>query len=222
MTEIRVLIVDDHAILRHGLQAMLGYQSDIRVVGEAQNGNDALTQLADLRPDVILMDIAMQGMNGLEATRIIRERYPRIRVLILSQHEDRQYVVPLLQAGASGYVLKRALGTDLISAIRAVFNGEIYLDPGINMVLVDEIRLRNPDKLVPAESLTVREREILHYIVQGLTNSQIAVKLSLSTKTVEWHRANLMSKLDTHNVADLVRFALMHGLGGDELKEDLS
>ena len=216
MPEIRVLLVDDHAILRDGIRALLSFQDDILVVGEARNGEDAIQQVEELRPDVVLMDIAMPGINGLEATRLICHDHPECRVLILSQHEDRQYVVPLLQAGASGYLLKRALGDDLIHAIRKVFDGETYLDPAVNAVLVDVIRKPNAEEPPLAEPLTQREREILTQIVLGLTNSQIAVKLSLSVKTVEWHRANLMSKLDTHSVADLVRFALQHGLVSDE------
>jgi len=204
--------VDDHAILREGLRAMLGYYDDIEVVGEAQDGAQALSQVDELRPDIVLMDIAMPGMNGLEATRAIRERFPDTRVLILTQHEDPQYVLPLMQAGASGFVSKRALGADLINAIRVVAQGEIFLYPTAATTIVQEMRRLRDSATTTPESLTPREVEILTHIVEGKTNAQIAVDLSISVKTVEWHRANLMSKLDVHSVADLVRYALEHEL----------
>ena len=219
MNKIRVLLVDDHAILREGLRALLSFQSDIEVVGEATNGEEAIHRVGELKPDIILMDIAMPGINGLEATQHICRQYPNSRVIILSQHEDRQYVVPLLQAGASGYILKRAIGEDLYSAIRKVYLGETYLDPALNTIIIEEIRQPLSKQTALPDPLTQREMEILKYIVLGSSNSQIAVKLSLSTKTVEWHRSNLMNKLNTHNVADLVRYALQHGLVDDKREE---
>lgn len=209
MSEIRLLLVDDHAILTAGLHALLGYYDDIEIVGEARDGAAALELVRELRPDVVLMDIAMPGLNGIEATRIIRERYPHIRVLVLSQHGDRQYVLAVLKAGASGYILKRALGSDLLGALRAVAKGETYLHPEVSAVLVEEVQC-------PDEPLTLREKEILEHIVRGETNPQIAASLSLSVKTVEWHRSNLMSKLNVHNAAELVRTALEQGLVVDE------
>ena len=140
MNKIRVLLVDDHSILREGLRALLSFQADIEVVGEATNGEEAIHRVGELRPDIILMDIAMPGINGLEATQQICRQYSNSRVIILSQHEDRQYVVPLLQAGASGYILKRAIGEDLYSAIRKVYLGETYLDPALNAIIIEEIR----------------------------------------------------------------------------------
>jgi DNA-binding NarL/FixJ family response regulator len=213
--EIQILLVDDHALLRDSLRALLSYYDDLLVVGEAQDGAEALAKVEALKPDVILMDVAMQRMNGLEATRLISQRFPNSRVLILSQHEDRQYVLPLLHAGAAGYILKRALGTDLISAIRAVYRGETYLHPSVSTILLDEMRRRQTPGSVSPDALTGRELQVLKLIVQGMTNSQIALALTLSVKTVEWHRANLMSKLDTHNTADLVRYALQHRLIND-------
>jgi DNA-binding NarL/FixJ family response regulator len=158
------------------------------------------------------MDIAMPGMNGLEATRLIRERFPQIRVLILTQHEDPQYVLPSLQAGASGFVSKRALGNDLITALRVVARGETFLFPTAATMVVEEIRRRRDETALTPEALTPRELEILQLIVAGKTNLQMAAELSISVKTVEWHRSNLMSKLDVHTVADLVRYALEHEL----------
>ncbi len=212
MAKIHVLLVDDHAILREGLRALLSYYDDIEVVGEAQDGAESLVRVRELQPDVVLMDIAMPGMNGLEATRLIREQHPQTRVLILTQHEDPQYVLPLLEAGASGFVTKRALGNDLITALRVVARGETFLYPTAATAVVDEIRRRREDAAVSPESLTPRELEILDHIVAGETNAQTAAALSISVKTVEWHRANLMSKLDVHSVADLVRYALEHEL----------
>ena len=205
MPKIRVLLADDHAILSAGLRALLGYYDDIEIVGEARHGTEAVELVRELRPDVVLMDIAMPGLNGIEATRLIRRQYPHTRVLILSQHGERQYVLAVLQAGASGYILKRALGSDLLGALRAVARGETYLHPEVSTVLVEEVRC-------PRELLTPREREILAHIVHGETNPQIAASLSLSIKTVQWHRTNLMSKLNAHNAAELVRLALQRGL----------
>ncbi len=205
MPEMRLLLVDDHAILSAGLRALLGYYDDIEIVGEARDGTEALELVGKLRPDVVLMDIAMPGLSGIEATRLIREQYPHTRVLVLSQHAEGQYVLAVLQAGASGYVLKRALGADLLQALRAVARGETYLHPELSTVLVEEVRS-------PGESLTPREKEILAHIVHGETNAQIAASLSLSVKTVEWHRNNLMSKLNAHNAAELVHVALQRGL----------
>jgi DNA-binding NarL/FixJ family response regulator len=207
--EIRLLLADDHAILSAGLRALLGYYDDIDIVGEADNGTEAVQLVGELRPDVVLMDIAMPGLDGIEATRLIREQYPHTQVLVLSQHAERQYVMAVLKVGASGYILKRALGSDLLQALRAVSRGETYLHPEVAAVLVEEVRC-------PGETLTPREREILAHIVHGETNSQIAASMSLSIKTVQWHRTNLMSKLDAHNAAELVRIALERGLVVDE------
>jgi two-component system, NarL family, response regulator NreC len=222
MSKTRVLIVDDHAILREGLRALLSYYDDVEVVGEAQDGAESLARVRELLPDVVLMDIAMPGMNGLEATRQIRDQFPQTRVLVLTQHEDPQYVMPLLHAGASGFVTKRALGTDLINAVRVVAQGETFLYPTAATAVVEEMRRRSEGAANAPESLTPRELEILKHIVDGQTNAQIAVALSISIKTVEWHRANLMSKLDVHSVADLVRYAMEHELteksGSEEYK----
>ena len=205
MTKIRLLLVDDHTILIEGLRAYLSYYDDVEVVGEDHDGAEALASVDKLRPDIALMDIAMPGINGITATRLIREQYPQTRVLVLTQHEEKQYVLALLKAGASGYILKRALGSDLINALRTVARGGTFLYPTVATLLVEEMKH-------PTVSLTPREAEVLQHIVRGETSSQIADSLSLSVKTVEWHRSNLMSKLNVHGVADLVRYALEHGL----------
>ncbi|HOQ97933.1 MAG TPA: response regulator transcription factor [Anaerolineae bacterium] len=205
VSKIRVLLADDHAILSAGLRAFLSDYDDVEVVGDARDGAEVVARAAELRPDVVLMDIAMPGMNGIEATRIIRERYPQTRVLVLTQHEERWYVLALLRAGASGYILKRALGSDLMAALRIVAGGGVFLHPEASRTLLEEIQQ-------PTEPLTPREIEILQHIVDGKTSPQIAECLSLSVKTVEWHRGNLMSKLHVHNTAELVRSALQLGL----------
>jgi DNA-binding NarL/FixJ family response regulator len=206
--EIRVLLADDHAILSAGLRALLDYYDDIEIVGDARDGTQAVQLAGELCPDVVLMDIAMPGLNGVEATRLIRQQYPHTQVLVLSQHGERQYVSAVLRAGASGYILKRALGSDLVEALRAVARGETYVHPEVSTVLVEEVRS-------PGEPLTPREKEILAHIVHGETNSRIAASLSLSVKTVEWHRSNLMGKLNVHSAAELVRIALERGLVAD-------
>ena len=216
MSKIRVLLVDDHPILRDGLSALLSHYDDIEVVGEAQDGLEALAHIKNLQPDIVLMDIAMQGMGGIEATQEIHRQFPGIRVLVLSQHEDWRYIKPLLQAGASGYVTKRALGIDLITALHVVAQGETFLQPSIASIVTEQLRAQTETEGVPIETLTPREQEILEYIASGKTNPQIAVMLCLSVKTVEWHRANLMNKLDVHSVADLVRYALQHELVNKE------
>ncbi len=208
MSRTRVLLTDDHAILRVGLRAFLERYDDVEVVGEAQDGAEAVRCVEVLQPDIVLMDIAMPGMNGLEATQQIRRQYPRTRVLILTQHEEQQYIMPLLQAGASGYVLKRALGADLISALRTVAQGGIFLYPSVAETVLDQVQCKSSS----IGTLTPRETEVLKHIAHGESNPQIAAALTLSVKTVDWHRTNLMSKLGLHSVADLVRYALRNGL----------
>jgi DNA-binding NarL/FixJ family response regulator len=211
LSNISVLLVDDHTILREGLRALLNCYDDVQVVGEAKNGAIALDQVEALRPDVVIMDIAMPVMDGFESTRLIHQNYPQSRVLVLTQYEEKEYVLPLLQAGASGFVLKQALGTDLINAIRTVAQGGTFLYPSVATVALEE--LRKPTKETEeGNALTLREREILSQIVGGKTNAQIAAALSLSIKTIEWHRGNLMSKLGVHSVADLVRKAMQDHL----------
>lgn len=213
MSKIRILIVDDHAILREGLRALLSYYDDVDVVGEAQDGLEALQLVEKTKPDIVLMDIAMPGMNGFEATRQISERFPNTHVLVLTQYEDWQYVMPLLKAGAEGYILKRALGADLISAVRAISKGDSFLYPPVAKVVLDQVQQSGDRLSVQTKDLTGREKEVLAYIMEGKTNRQIAHVLSLSIKTVEWHRSNIMEKLGVSSLAELVHYVFKYDLG---------
>jgi DNA-binding NarL/FixJ family response regulator len=209
MATIRIFLADDHTIVREGLSLLLSRQEDMEVVGEAQDGEEAIARVLELHPDIVLMDISMPGMNGLQATRKIREQHPETRVLVLTQHEDREFILPILEAGASGYVLKRALGVDLVNALRAVAKGETFLDPTVTTSILEQVQhIASSGKPL----LTPREQDILRRIAQGKTNPEIAADLSLSVKTVDWHRMNIMSKLNLHNVVDLVRYAIKSGL----------
>lgn len=212
--QIKVLLVDDHAILREGVHALLAREPDILVVGEAADGQEALEQVPRLKPDVVIMDIVMPRMNGLEATRLITERHPESRVLILSMYDDHEYVVQIIQAGASGYVLKRVVTEDLVRAIRVVYAGESFLYPPIAAKLIgDYLRVTKGERGEgPGEPLTAREREVLKLIADGHTNQAIAEQLGLSRKTVDSHRANAMRKLDLHDVTEVVKYALRTGM----------
>ncbi len=212
MPRIRLLLVDDHAILLEGLRALLRYYADIDVVGEAKNGVEAIEMVERLHPDIVLMDIAMPGMNGIEATKLIRERYPKSQVLVLSQYEAKEYVLPLIRSGAAGYILKSSMGADLIDALHSVARGDIYLSPTVAKVLAEEFRNPISDSEFVAEPLTLRESQILKFIADGKTNTQIALALSIRLNTIVWHRANLMSKLGVHSAAELVSYAWQHKL----------
>lgn len=209
MNKIRVLLADDHTILRDGIRALLDDQADIEVIGEAEDGLSTVKMVAKLKPDVVIMDIAMPMLNGLEATRQIQRDYPQVRVLILTMHENEEYIRQVLAAGALGYVLKDAAAHDLLGAIRAVYRGEAVLSPAITRLVIEDY-LRWGD-IRPADisnGLTPREREILQLIAEGYTNKEIAEILSLSVKTIQSHRSNLMSKLDLHDRGELIKYAI--------------
>ncbi|MBI2759051.1 MAG: response regulator transcription factor [Chloroflexi bacterium] len=212
MMKIRILLVDDHAVLRAGIRALLDMQPDIEVVGEAGEGQQAVTRVRELQPDVVLMDVGMPGLDGMAATRQIKEAYPQTRILILTQHENKEYVLPALKIGASGYVLKRAEGDELLTAIRAVHAGGTFLDPAIASLLADNARRGPGAPSDPFDGLTDREREVLILLAQGKTYQQIAETLFISSKTVDFHRTNLMRKLNLENRAELTRFALQRDL----------
>ncbi len=209
MDPIRILVVDDHAVLREGICALLVQHEDLSVVGEACNGEQALEQVDALKPDVILMDITMPGMDGLEATREIKARRPETRILVLTQHENKEYVLPLLQAGAAGYILKKAGGAELVNAIRAVFSEGAFLHPSAARAVVNQVS-HPQDTRRP--HLTEREKQVLTMIAEGLTSREIANRLCLSEKTVVVHRNNIMEKLNLHNSVELARYAIREGL----------
>lgn len=212
MPDIRVLIVDDHAILRDGIRSLLERQEDITVVGEASNGREALTRVGELQPDIVLMDVAMPVMDGLEATRHIKEAYPEVRVLILTQHDSQEYVTPLLKSGASGYILKRSGGREVVSAIRHVYDEGAFLEPGVARHVLRDYNRTNEDTQTGAPTLTERERQVLELVVEGKSTKEIARALVISPKTVSVHRSNIMSKLGVHNSVELVRYVMQHNL----------
>jgi DNA-binding NarL/FixJ family response regulator len=211
---IRVIVADDHTILREGVCSLLALQSDIDVVGEASDGAEALELLAEAAVDVVVMDMVMPGMNGLEATREIKRRWPTVRILILSMYDDDAYVQQVIQAGASGYVLKRVATEDLVQAIREVHSGASFLYPPIAAKLIDDYRriVRGNAPHGRLGVLTPREQEVLRLIAEGNTNQDIADILGLSRKTVESHRGNIMRKLALHDVTDLVKYAIRKGI----------
>ena len=211
---IRLLLADDHAVVRSGLRLLLESQPDMVIIGEAENGEEAIRRTKELGPDVVLMDIEMPGMNGIEAARQIKAQSPLTAVLALTMYEDDQYFFEMLRAGASGYVPKRAAPDELASAIRAVSRGEVFLHPSLAGRLVQDYLLRRDveSQEPPADELTPREQEVLTLIAQGLSNTEIAEQLVISSKTVDRHRENIMRKLNLHNRVDLVKYALRKGL----------
>lgn len=208
---IRVLIADDHLLFRAGIRRILASLEDMEVVGEAADGDEAIRLTADHQPDVVLVDIAMPGLSGIETARRIRANQPRSRVIILSMHEHEQYVVGALQAGAVGYLLKNASPQELETAVRAAARGETFISPAIAKYVIEDY-VRRAGREESPERLTRRQREILQLIAEGLTTKAIAQKLGISTKTVETHRAELMDRLGIHDVAGLVRYAIRTGL----------
>ncbi|TAK20781.1 MAG: response regulator transcription factor [Chloroflexota bacterium] len=211
---IRVFLCDDHAVLRAGLKALLATETGIEVIGEAGDGEEAVDAIAVLKPDVALIDITMPGIDGLETTRRIIRGVPGVRVLILTMHDDPEYLYQSLDAGAAGYVLKRAAETDLIDAIRSVISEETFLAPtAFRSIVADYVARRDRGELVgPIERLTAREEEVLRLLAQGYTNMEIADALVISVKTVETHRAHILDKLGLRKRAELVRYARTHGL----------
>jgi RNA polymerase sigma factor (sigma-70 family) len=214
MRKINVLIVDDHAIVRDGICSLLALAGDMEVVGEAANGREGLEKARQLLPDVILMDMAMPIMGGLEAIRRIRKEFSEIKILILTQYDDKDHVFPVIQAGANGFISKTAASSELISGIRATFAGESYLSPSIAKLFVEDYQrvALKEDIKDHYEQLTDREREILKLVVEGYKTQQIAEMLTITPKTVEGHKTSLMNKLGIHNTIELVKYALRRGI----------
>jgi two-component system response regulator NreC len=212
MAEIKVLIVDDHALFREGIRSLLKAYDDVNIVGEATQGMEAVEKAHQLAPHVVLMDIAMPVMGGLEATRRIQKETPMVKVLVLTQYQDSEYILSMIKAGAKGYISKTATAPELVSAIRTVAKGESYLYPNAAATLIDEYLSQNREEKTGYERLSDREREILQLVAEGCTNQEIADKLYISVKTVLRHRTSVMEKLGFHNRTELIKYAISQGL----------
>ncbi|MCA9932579.1 MAG: response regulator transcription factor [Ardenticatenaceae bacterium] len=212
MPKIKLMLVDDHALVRSGIRMLLQAQSDMEIVAEVESGEEAVAKTQDLRPNVVLMDVEMPDMNGIEATRLIKEGVPETAVLALTMYEDDQYFFEMLKAGASGYVPKRAAPDELVTAIRTVSQGGVFLYPSLAARLVKDYLYRDEEEEESGDVLTPREQEVLVLIAEGLTNAEIGEKLVISVKTVDRHRENIMRKLNMHSRIDLVKYAIKKGL----------
>lgn len=224
MNPITVILVDDHDVVRTGLRSFLNTQADVKVVAEARNGEEALLRADEMKPDLVIMDITMPGMDGLEATRQLKARSPECLVLALTVHEDKQYFMEMLAAGASGYITKQAAADDLVAAIRAVASGQVYLQPALARWLLDDYQrltkqeqaqvkpAENSEPIIGLDILSQREREVLELVGQAWNNQQIGKQLGLSPKTIARHRERIMNKLNLHSRTELVKFAIRTGL----------
>lgn len=214
MAHLRILLADDHTVVRQGLRKVLEERADWEVVAEAGDGREAIRQAEELKPDIAIIDIAMPLLNGIEATRQIAKRSPSTRVLVLTMHSDEAYVNQMLQAGAAGYLLKESADVDLIQAVSAVSKGKSFFSPGVARVMLDDYVRQLAEKGITDryESLSAREREIFQLIAEGKTNKEIAALLSISPSTVETHRARIMEKLDLHSAAEIVLYAVRKGV----------
>jgi DNA-binding NarL/FixJ family response regulator len=212
--KIRVIIADDHAILREGLKALLALSDNIEVIGGASTGKEAIDLVAELAPDVVLMDVAMPIMDGIESTRRITKSFPGVKVLILSQHDNREYILSAVKAGASGYILKKAVSTDLISAIESVSREGYFFYPTVAKTVIEDYleRLGGKQDENEYDRLSEREREVLKLIAEGHSSNEIAQMLFISVKTVLGHRTNIMEKLNIHNRTELVKYAIRKGV----------
>lgn len=210
---IRIILVDDHEIVRYGLRCLINEQPNMEVVGEAENGRTAVSLTEQLVPDVVIMDISMPDMNGFEATRLILKKNPDVKVIGLSMHHNRRFIIDMLKAGACGYILKGKVHEDLIRAINASTANEVYLSSKITGIIADEyVKSSTDTDLPPSAVLTPRERETLQLIAEGKSTKEIALYLNVSIKTIESNRRQIMQKLDIHNVADLTKYAISEGL----------
>jgi DNA-binding NarL/FixJ family response regulator len=212
MAKLRILLADDHKMVRKGLRLLLGEQADMEVVGEADNGREAVALVRQLRPDVIVMDVSMPELNGLKATGKIKELCPDVKILTLTRHTDDGYLQQLLQAGASGYVLKKSADEELVRAIRAVAAGQTYLDPAVTGAVIDRIAGKRPLRGSEAgKTLSPREEEVLRLVAWGYLSKEVAARLKISVKTAEVHKAKAMQKLGMKSRIDIVRYALLQG-----------
>jgi two-component system response regulator NreC len=214
MAKIRLLLVDDHAVVRGGLRMLLENEDDMEIVGEASSGSQALQMTGELSPDVVIMDITLPDMSGIEVTKRLKQSHPQVDVVALTIHEDQQYFFEMLQVGASAYVPKRAAPDDLITAIRTVYRGEVYIFPSLTKLLVGDFLSRAEEETEKAaiQGLTLREQEVLALLADGKTNEEIAGALKISHHTVARHREHLMGKLGLHSRSELVKYAIRKGL----------
>ena len=214
MGKIKILIADDHALFREGIRALLSSYNDLEVAGEAADGSEAIEQVKKLRPDIVLLDIAMPGLGGLETTLELKKFLPEVKILILTQYANREYVYRFLKAGVSGYVVKRAAGAELVAAIRAVHQGGTFLHPDVAPAVIEGYlgKVQASEQGDPYETLTDREKQVLKLVAEGRTNKETAEILGISVKTAMGHRAHVTEKLGIHNRAELVRFALQRGI----------
>ncbi len=214
MKKIRVLIADDHTLVRDGIRSLLALTADIEIVGEAADGREAVEKVRQLMPDIVLMDLAMPIMGGLEAARRVRKEFPATKVLVLTQYDDSEYVIPVIEAGARGFVSKMSSSSELASAIQAVYRGESFLSPSAAAALIDECQQQTTFKgeKDPYQLLTDREKEVFKLIAEGHTAREIADLLVVSPKTVDWYKTSLMKKLNIHNRIDLIKFAIRKGI----------
>lgn len=215
MTQIRIMLVDDHEIVRTGLRMMLEAEPDLVIVAEAESGEEALDKVESSKPDIIIMDVSLPGMDGAIATSLLRDRFPGISVLALTIHEDERYFFQMLNAGASGYLPKRAAPTDLVAAVHTVNQGNVFLYPSLATALVGDYLQRaetGGDERQSYDELTPRQRQVLTLMAEGMSNSEIAERLDISTKTVARHRENMMARLNLHSRTELVKYAIRKGL----------
>lgn len=214
MSRIKVLLAEDHTIVRKGIRSLLDDQPNIEVIGEAEDGREAIEKVEQLAPDIILMDNTMPILNGLEATRQIKKRFPEVKILILTMHTNEEYILQFLRVGASGYLVKQTAPTELVSAIEAVYRGDSFLSPSISRTIIDEF-LRQAEatgKWDSYDSLTDREREVLQLLAEGFSTKEIADHLHISAKTVGVHKINLMHKLNLHSQSELTKYAIRKGI----------
>jgi len=209
MAKIKIMLVDDHAILRDGIRALIGSHDDLEIVGEASEGKEAIEKVHELAPDVVIMDIAMPEMDGLEATRRIKKNNSKIKIIVLTQHDNEEYVLASIKAGTAGYLPKKAMGSELVSAVRAIHNGDSFLYPSAAAALIDDYRQQAEAE--PRDRLTGREREIFMLLADGHSSRRISEKLFISLKTVQHHKTNTMKKLNIHNRAELIKYAIRNG-----------
>lgn len=213
MEKVSILLVDDHTVLRSGLRAMLELQGEFKVIGEAGSGEEALERIRELSPDIVILDLAMPGMDGLTTMRRIQEGFSNVKVLVVTQHADRAYLLPALQAGASGYILKSSSMEDIITALRSVYHGKVFLDPSVAGVVLEDYRQRNnPNGENRDDILSEREQEVLRLCAWGFTSREIGEQLVINTKTVDSHKARLMVKLGLKSRAELVAYAFKKGI----------